>query len=80
MDEEHRGGVQVETELRHQHGGVIVAAGRVIIVYSVRQRISRVDTYAPLHLAGDLVYLVYGVVALVAGGCDPHEGEMASGR
>lgn len=81
VDEEHRCGVEVESELGHKRVGIIISSRHVLAPVGVALKgICRIDSDSPLHLAGEFVYVVDGIVALVAGRCDSHKGEMASGR
>ena len=65
MDEEHRGGVEVERELRSQDGRVVISSARVRALKSVGQGICRVYSYTPLYLAGDFVDIIDRIIRLV---------------
>ena len=67
MDEEHRGRMQVKAEFGHQHSAVFIASLAVGCIGSVRERIGRIDAQSPLHVAGQLVYVVNRPVGLVHG-------------
>ena len=79
MDQQHRGGVQVEGELGNQDVGILVAAVGVMPVRAVGERIGRIDAHAPLDLAGELVDVVDRPVGLVPGGSHAHQREVAAG-
>ena len=79
VQEEHRGGVEVEAELRRVDGRVVISPGGIAPLHAVRQDVGGIDADAPLDLAGDAVDGVDGVVGGVPRGGHAHQGQVAAG-
>lgn len=80
VDKEHRSRHTVEAELGHKYGTVVVPASGVVIVQTVSQRIRRINTYAPLHVAWQTVNIVNRQIRPMHGRGHPHKSEMPPGR
>ena len=78
VDEEHGNGLEVEIKFRHQDGTIVNAACGVVLLCSVGKGIGRIDTDAPLYVAGLLVEVVYGQIGLLHRGGHAHQGEMSA--
>ncbi len=59
--------IKIEGEFGSEVQAVVVAAGGVVLIEAVAEHVRGVYSDAPLHLAGDFVYVVYRLIRLMAG-------------
>ena len=78
MYKEHRGGLEIEIELRNEDGVVVSSACCIILLCSVCQSISGINANAPLHIARQFIKVIDGKISLLHRRGDTHKCEMAA--